>query len=122
MRVTVVVRRRTDTSPAAGSHPISRTKFAELYGADPADVEQIELFAAEHDLTVGQIDLSRRSIVLTGTVADMNEAFSTQLRCFQSPDGVYRGRTGELFIPSNLGDTVVGVFGLDARPQARTRS
>jgi kumamolisin len=119
--VTVVIRRKTEKLPRPGSRPISRNKFAELYGADPADVEQIEQFAADYDLTVGQVDLSRRSIALCGTVANMNEAFGTQLRVFQSPDGMYRGRTGELYIPSQLGDIVIGVFGLDARPQARAR-
>ena len=118
---TIVVRRKTEELPAPGSRPIPRNKFAELYGADPADVEQIEQFAAAFDLTVGQVDLSRRSILVSGTVAHMNEAFGTQLRVFQSPDGTYRGRTGELTIPNHLGDIVVGVFGLDARPQAKVR-
>ena len=117
--VTVVVRRRSSALPPQGSRPISREEFAELYGADPADVSQVEQFAADNDLTVVQIDLSRRSIKLSGTVARMNEAFGTQLRVFQSPQGTYRGRTGELSVPSHLRDIVTGVFGLDARPQAR---
>jgi kumamolisin len=118
---TIVVRRRSSELPPPGSPPIPRDQFAELYGADPADVEQIERFAADNDLTVGKIDLAGRSITLRGTVANMNEAFGTQLRLFQSPEGSYRGRTGELFVPANLADIVIGVFGLDARPQARTR-
>jgi kumamolisin len=121
LSVTVVVRRRIPASPPPESRPISRDQFAGLYGADPADVSQIEQFAADHDLTVVQIDLPRRSIKLSGTVAQMNEAFGTQLRLFQSPQGTYRGRTGELSVPSPLRDIVVGVFGLDARPQARAR-
>ena len=121
VNVTVVIRRKTEELPAPGRNPISRDQFAGLYGADPADVEQIERFAAEFNLTVGPVDLSRRSIAVTGTVAHMNEAFGTQLRIFQSPDGTYRGRTGELTIPSHLADIVVGVFGLDARPQAKVR-
>jgi kumamolisin len=121
INVTIVVRRKTEELPPPGRHPVPRHKFAELYGADPADVEQIERFAAQYDLTVGQVDLSRRSIAVLGTAAHMNEAFGTQLRIFQSPDGTYRGRTGELFLPSHLADIVVGVFGLDARPQAKVR-
>ncbi|HXN47292.1 MAG TPA: S53 family peptidase [Bryobacteraceae bacterium] len=116
---TVVVRRRSSALPPQGSRPISREEFAGLYGADPADVSMVEQFAADNDLTVVQIDLSRRSIMLSGTVAHMNEAFGTQLRVFQSPQGTYRGRTGELSVPTNLRDIVIGVFGLDARPQAR---
>jgi kumamolisin len=118
---TVVIRRRNSELPAPGSPPISRDEFAGLYGADPADAEQVARFAAEHDLTVGQIDLSRRSVTLVGTVANVNEAFGTRLRVFQSSDGRYRGRTGELYVPSRLADIVSGVFGLDARPQAKTR-
>jgi kumamolisin len=121
VNVTVVIRRRTQELPLPASPPILRDQFARLYGADPADVAQIERFAAEFDLTVGQVDLSRRSIAVAGTVAEMNEAFGTQLRVFQSPDGAYRGRTGELTIPSHLADIVVGVFGLDSRPQAKAR-
>ena len=119
--VTVVVRRKTEELPAPNAVPLPRDKFAELYGADPADVGQVEQFAAEFDLTVGQIDLSRRSITVSGTVANMSEAFGTQLFVFQSPDGTYRGRTGALSIPTHLGAIVVGVFGLDVRPQARLR-
>jgi kumamolisin len=118
---TVVVRRRNSELPLPGSRPIPRGRFAELYGADPADMERVEQFAADHDLTVGRIDLSRRSITLRGTVANVNEAFGTQLRVFQSPGGTYRGRTGELYVPGNLADIVIGVFGLDSRPQAKAR-
>ena len=117
--VTVVLRRKTEELPAPGSHPISRSQFAERYGARPDDVEQIEQFAADYDLIVGEIDMARRSVALSGTAANMNEAFGTELRVFQSPDGYYRGRTGELLVPSNLADIIVGVFGLDSRPQAR---
>ncbi len=35
--------------------------------------------------------------------------------------GEYRGRSGGLTIPAELGDVVTGVFGMDDRPQARTR-
>ena len=56
--------------------------------------------------------------MVIGTVANMNEAFGTQLRLFQSPDGLFRGRTGVLSIPADLEQTIVGVFGLDDRPQA----
>jgi kumamolisin len=119
--LTVMVRRRNAELPPPGSRPIPRHRFAELYGADPADVEEVERFAADYNLTVGPIDLSRRSITLRGTVAHVNEAFGTQLQLFQSPGGTYRGRTGQLSIPGNLGEIVIGVFGLDSRPQAKSR-
>ncbi len=119
--VTVMLRRRASELPEAGSETISREQFAERYGADPADVAKVEQFAADNDLTVVQVDLARRSVVLWGTVANMNEAFATELRLFRSPDGLFRGRTGLLYVPADIAPAVTGVFGLDERPQARTR-
>ena len=94
LTVTVVVRHRKALPKHDENIRLSREEFAREYGADTADVEQVEAFADQFDLTVGDIDVGRRSIVLAGTVAQMNEAFGTQLQIFQSPDGLFRGRTG----------------------------
>ena len=116
---TVLLGRRSSHLPAPGSEVLTREEFARRFGANPADVPPVEEFAGENNLTVAEIDLARRSILLAGTVANMNEAFATELLLFQSPDGLYRGRVGVLYIPSNLSKIIVGVFGLDERPQAR---
>lgn len=118
--VTVVLRRLTSELPPR-SGPVSREEFARLYGADPAGVARVEQFGADHDLTVVEVDLARRSVVLAGTVANMNEAFGTQILLFQTSEGIFRGRTGELYVPSDLAEILVGVFGLDERPQTKTR-
>jgi len=117
--VTVTLRRRNAHLPAPGTEIISRHEFAERFGAHPADADRIEQFAAENDLTVVQTDLARRSVVLSGTIANMSEAFGTQLSIFQSPNGAFRGRTGLLYVPVDLAPLIVGVFGLDERPQAK---
>jgi len=119
LSVTVVLRRRNANLPPPGAETISRDEFAQRYGADPADADRIEQFAGENDLTVVQTDLVRRSVVLSGTIANMSEAFGTQLSVFQSPDGAFRGRTGLIYVPVDLAPLIVGVFGLDERPQAR---
>lgn len=116
---TVVIRRKSDELPRPGSEILTREEFARRFGANPADVAAVERFAAENDLTVSDVDLARRSIVLSGTVANMGEAFGTAFALFQSPDGIYRGRVGELYVPAELGEIIAGVFGLDERPQAR---
>lgn len=118
---TVVLRRRAVLPPPEDGRRLTREEFEERYGAAPADIRLVEQFAANNDLTVVEVDLARRSVVLAGTVANMNEAFGTQLQLFQSPSGIFRGRTGELYLPSDLAGIITGVFGLDERPQARTR-
>jgi kumamolisin len=120
IEVTVLLRRPKPVEHYLDGAPLTREDFAAEYGATPADVDVVELFAHEHDLTVVTVDLARRSIVLSGTIAAMNEAFGTELKLFQGAVGTFRGRTGELLIPVALQELVVGVFGLDERPQARS--
>ncbi|MGI8745010.1 MAG: S53 family peptidase [Bryobacteraceae bacterium] len=120
VEVTVILRRAKALPPGEAAAPLTRDQFAAEFGANPADVDAVEAFAQAHDLTVVGVDLARRSVALSGTVAAMNEAFGTNLRIYQGPEGTFRGRTGELFIPLELQDVIVGVFGLDNRPQARS--
>jgi kumamolisin len=120
INVTVVLRRRNNRLPKPG-HTVSREVFARRYGADPADVAAVEQFASDYDLSVMEVDLARRTVQLAGTIANMNEAFGTQVRLFQAPTGTFRGRTGALFLPVDLTRIVTGVFGLDNRPQGRSR-
>jgi kumamolisin len=119
--VTVVLRRRTPLDLSQASSSVSRDEFENRFGADPKDVAALEAFAEQYDLTVGSVDLARRAVVLSGSVASMNEAFGTQLKLYQSQHGTYRARTGELFVPESLQHMVVAVLGLDNRPQAETR-
>jgi kumamolisin len=117
--VTILLRRRNSDLPEPGSETLTREEFARRFGANEADILPIEEFAEDNDLTVVEISLARRSVVLSGTIANMNEAFGTELLLIQSPDGLFRGRVGMLYIPANLSDIIEGVFGLDQRPQAK---
>jgi kumamolisin len=87
-------------------------------GADAADIARVEAFAREHGLEVLGADVARRSVALAGAVAQMNAAFRTELSRYESPHGAYRGRTGPVQVPAELGDVVEAVLGLDDRPQA----
>ncbi|HEX3727078.1 MAG TPA: protease pro-enzyme activation domain-containing protein, partial [Pirellulales bacterium] len=100
--------------------PISRAEFAKTYGARVEDVEKVEEFAAEHHLTVVRSDSVRRSVMLSGTVAQFNAAFGVSLEHFEYDGGTYRGRTGPVTVPTEVADVVEAVLGLDDRPQAVT--
>lgn len=98
---------------------LTRDQFEATHGASEEDVAKIEAFAHEHRLAVVQVDPARRTVVLSGTVASFCAAFDVELLRYEHPEGAYRGRTGPVHIPAELADTVVGVLGLDNRPQAR---
>jgi kumamolisin len=98
---------------------MGREEFAAAHGADPADLAKVEAFARAHGLTVVGSHAARRSVILAGTVAKLQEAFGVELKTFEHPGGSYRGRTGPVMIPESLADVVEGVFGLSNRPIAK---
>ena len=85
----------------------------------PADIAVVEAFAAGHGLEVSDVSLAKRTVTLTGAAVDLGAAFRVQLSRNVTESGlVFRGRTGEIHVPASLAPVVVGVFGLDDRPQA----
>ena len=129
VQATIVLRRRAHaTMPAAEEFAYrqagvrtyhTRAEFAVLHGADPADIAAVEAFAHENGLTVSEQSPARRSVVLKGTVENMQKAFGTTLAHYESPRGAYRGRTGSLTIPDHLQGVITAVLGLDNRPVAK---
>ncbi|HEX3573603.1 MAG TPA: S53 family peptidase [Rhodopila sp.] len=98
--------------------PLSRERFAERFGARKADMTAIRKFAEAHDLVVVQQHAARRTVILSGTVAQFNAAFRVDLQRFEHPRGSYRGRVGAIQLPDELRDSVEAVLGLDNRPTA----
>jgi kumamolisin len=97
---------------------LSREEYASSHGADPADLAKVEAFAKAHKLAVVDSNVARRSVVLAGSAKAMSEAFGVTLHVMEHEGGTYRGRSGTISVPASLADVVVGVFGLDDRPQA----
>jgi kumamolisin len=102
-----------------GARPMTREEYMATQSASPDDIAKVEAFAREHGLTVVTVDPAGRRVVLAGTAAALSAAFATELQRYEHPNGTFRGRTGPLHIPTELDQIVVGVFGLDDRPQAR---
>jgi len=144
--VTLVLRRRPDGPPPPGLGAFSAipagtfrrmpaSEFAVKYGASADDIRRVTEFAEVHDLTVTEIRPAARSVVLSGTVAKMSEAFAVDLNVYRSPRPkrgrkpareetyqTYRGRDGFIYLPAGLADVVLGVFGLDNRSITKRNS
>ena len=135
-RLTIVLRRRPDGPPVpdAGSFSLtvqstpgrmSESEFAAAYGASQSDIERVSDFVTGHGMTVLETHPARRSMIVTGTVEQIERAFKVELGHYRhevarSPrDGQrieeYRGREGPIQIPEDLSEIIVGVFGLDNR-------
>jgi len=107
------------TKPVEKRTILSRKQFEKRHGADPNDIVRVEAFARQHKLLVKEKSPGRRTVILSGTVAAMNEAFGVELKQYEYPSGRYRGRTGPIHLSAELQKVVEGVFGLDNRPQAK---
>lgn len=109
----------TQLGKSAFEH-LSREQFENDHGADPADLDKISKFAQENNLRIMPTgtELARRTVVLSGTVSDLQKAFHVELKEYSHPRGNFRGRVGEISVPAEYADIITGVFGLDNRPQA----
>lgn len=110
--------RKLANREAAGSRP-SREEFERQFGADSADMAAVRKFATTHGLSVVQEHAGRRTVVLSGTVAQFNTAFGVDLQRVEHPGGSYRGRVGGIHLPDELNGCVEAVLGLDNRPVAK---
>jgi len=123
LTVSVIVRRKKPLSQehASGRTRISRARFNADHAADPAAVALVKRFAKEFGLKVqaGTPAPGRRTVKLTGTVADMERAFGVTLSHGIIEGRTYRVRDGRILLPSELHGYVVAVLGLDNRPQAK---
>jgi kumamolisin len=124
--VTVLVRRQaaadfermaSDAAATRGTH-LSRDEFAKRFGADPQDIAKVQAFARQYGLRVVEESAARRMVRLSGTVAQLQNAFGVELKTFAYEQGSYRGRTGAVHLPDELRNVVETVLGLDNRPQA----
>lgn len=140
LEVSIVLRRRRDGSQVpdfeyfAKTQPkdrpqLSEEEFAAKYGAAPDDVNRVTEFAQSHGLTIVESNAARRSVIVSGTVAQMQETFAVTLsdykheytegRDSESKSEIYRGREGSVQVPADLSEIIIGVFGLDNRRVAK---
>ncbi len=97
---------------------LTRQEFAQRFGSAAEDIQEVEAFASANSLSVAESDPARRVMVLSGTAGNLNVAFHVELMHFTSPSGGYHSYSGPVQIPENLSGIILGVLGLDNRPQA----
>ncbi len=133
---TIVLRRRTDAPPFPDfeyftkSYPknhkrLSLDEFAAKYGAHPDDINKIVAFVEKNGLQIIESYPARRTMVVSGTVEQINKAFAITLKRYEhkvvkhrggKPEKEsYRGRQGFMHVPVGLAKIIIGVFGLDNR-------
>jgi kumamolisin len=121
---TLVLRRREDgpalpdlrklaIKPPLERVHLSRAECAERYGASPADVERVVTFARDKGLIVEETSLARRSVVVSGEIAQFNDAFAVTLMRGEIDGRSILFYSGSVYIPRDLAEIVTAVLDLE---------
>ena len=120
--VSVVVRRKSPiNTKTLGKVRLTRAQYAAQHAADRADLKLIHAFAKDFGLRIEKNTPKpeRRSVLISGTVAQMEKAFGVTLHHSKVDGETYRVREGGIHLPDSIAPIVVAVLGLDNRPQAK---
>jgi kumamolisin len=75
---------------AAVSHRPTRDVFTKERGAAPEDMAAVVAFAQKAGLTVVESNAARRSVIVRGSAAAINQAFAVQLNDYEYDSKTYR--------------------------------
>jgi kumamolisin len=127
LEVTLKIRRKEKAPALTGrpEKPMTRAELAAKYGASEEDIKMVVNTFTKLGLQSVATSAATRSVQLSGTVKQMEQAFQVKLFNYGFAQGSeetpYRGRVGEIHIPAEVKDIVTGVFGLDNRRVVRRR-
>ncbi len=120
--VSVIVKRKTPLDLASlNGRQLTQQEFSEKYAADPASFDQVRAFAHKSGLSVdeGASSLARRTIVLRGTVSNLEAAFGVKLDDYKTEEQQFHSYTGTISLPQEHAGPIEAVLGLDSHPIAK---
>jgi kumamolisin len=126
--ITLHLKRRSLDKHAPGSagdlarllRPITRPALAAQRARTHARAAaRITNFAAANGLTVRDVDLASRRVVLEGTAKRMAEIFGATLRNYEEAGRRFRARSGSLQIPKAIAPWTRAILGFDQRSQVK---
>jgi kumamolisin len=127
VRVNLIVRRKLGAPPLPDFEyfratprnlrkMISHEDFERLYGASQEDIEKVMEFSRANGLQTLDSNRERRTVIVEGTITQMNKAFQIELKHFVQGKNEYRGHVGPVYLPASLNGIVEALIGLDTRP------
>ncbi len=87
-------------------------QYAERFGVSDSDAAQIVAWLQGHGMEVEELTAGRRSIIFTGTAAQVQAAFHTAIHTYKFGDEVHHANVNDPEIPAALAQVVGGVVSL----------
>ncbi len=122
VRLTVVLKPAAPFRPESHSvgRGLTRDEFDKYHATADQVFNELEAFAKQHGMQLEQRDPAGNTAILTGKYGDAMRAFRPDhLGVYKRGNRHFVARSGHLFIPSHLADSIVAVLGFDQREAAR---
>jgi subtilase family serine protease len=93
-------------------------EFGARFGATPDEIGLVTGWLQSHGFAIDKVGKGRAWINFTGTVADVEATFRTEIRDYVVAGDVHHANAADPSVPRALADLVVGVVSLhDFRPE-----
>ncbi len=97
---------------------LTPSQFGQMFGVSESDAAQVQHWLQGRGLTVHEVSQSRRFIVFSGTVSQVEDAFSTQMHTYSYKDKNFISNSTDIQIPAALQPVVKGVVRLHSDPRS----
>jgi pseudomonalisin len=87
-------------------------QYGERFGVSDSDAAQVVVWLQEQGMQVEELTAGRRSIIFTGTAAQVQAAFHTPIHIYKIGDEVHHANVNDPEIPAALVQVVGGVVSL----------
>ncbi len=99
---------------------LTPAEFGQKYGVAEQDAAKVQQWLESQGLTVHEVAQSRRYIVFSGTVSQVENAFATQMHSYEYNSKKFIANSTDIQIPAALQTVVKGVVRLHSDPRSST--
>ena len=101
---------------------LSVDDFAKRYGPSDADIERVKTALKQAGIQVNGIYRSHMVLKATGTTAQFNQFFATEIHNYKENEISYIKPNRTITIPASIADVMLTATGLDTKPKAHSLS
>ncbi len=94
-------------------HYLSPAQFKAAFAPTPMQVQQVQAYLQDQGLQLGTVSSNSLLINVSGTVAQVQQSFRTQIDTYQSKNRVFYANSNPPTLPADVGQLVTSIGGLD---------
>jgi hypothetical protein len=106
-----------DSSSPSFHKWLTPAQFGQQFGVAPDDATKVQQWLQGQGLTVHEVAQSRRFVVFSGTVGQVEQAFSTEMHSYNYKNKNFIANSRDIQIPAALSSVVKGVVRLHSDPR-----